>query len=430
MLLTLLCFVFGAVSGSPAVTYARDIAPIVAQNCAVCHRSEGGAPFLLQTYQDAKRHARQIAQVTQSRFMPPWKPEPGKGAFQGDRHLTEEQIDLFRKWFESGAEPGDLADAPKPPAVSSDWQFGKPDLVLKLPAPFIVPADGPDFYASFILPMERAGANRDSTIPQWIRSVEFRLGEQNVIRHAVLFVDTRNETRQLRQQFASVHYTPRVGPSMYILGQFHEWTPGAVPIKLDGDSGMAWLPSQDLVLMLRFHPSGKRETVQPEIGLTFAPSPLKRLWTGIPLGSKMLDLAAGEKQHVLTDTFILPIDVEVVAITPRAHHVCKEISVTATLPDGATLPLLAIKDWDANWQETYVLMQPLSLPAGTRLDMTALYDNSAANLRNQNAPPARVMSGMAYANEMEGVWLQSRIQREDFGKLRGVLKEKITHSIH
>src|ERR1700722_9720185 len=125
----------------PPVTFARDIAPILRENCISCHRPGESGPFPLVGYQDAKKHARQIAAVTSSRFMPPWLPEPGYGDFEGAHRLTAAQIKAIGDWVNGGAPEGEQSEAPVPGAAAEDWQLGPPDLVLKAAQPFVLPAE-------------------------------------------------------------------------------------------------------------------------------------------------------------------------------------------------------------------------------------------------------------------------------------------------
>src|ERR1051325_4424912 len=120
-----------AALATAAPTFNKDIAPILYENCATCHRPGEVAPFSLLTYQDAAKRASLMATVTQKRYMPPWKPEPGYGSFDHERRLTDEQIARIQEWAVAGAPEGDPADKPAVPAFPTGWQAGEPDQVLK-----------------------------------------------------------------------------------------------------------------------------------------------------------------------------------------------------------------------------------------------------------------------------------------------------------
>src|SRR5436305_7020451 len=142
------CAAFGATP-----TFNKEIAPILYQNCALCHRPGEVAPFSLLTYADAAKRASLIAGVTASRYMPPWKAEPGVGHFDDERRLTEAQIALIRDWAANGAPEGDPAHAPKPPQFAAGWLAGKPDMEIPMPQAFSVPPDGRDVFQCFVVPL-------------------------------------------------------------------------------------------------------------------------------------------------------------------------------------------------------------------------------------------------------------------------------------
>src|SRR5512142_551913 len=127
------------------VTFNQQIASILYQNCAPCHRPGEAAPFPLLSYQDAKQHAGQIAAATKRRYMPPWLPEPGHGDFAEERRLSESQIDLIQEWVKQGAPQGS-ARAPQPPKFADEWQLGTPDLVLRVSQPYQLSAEGGEIF--------------------------------------------------------------------------------------------------------------------------------------------------------------------------------------------------------------------------------------------------------------------------------------------
>src|SRR5215831_18341278 len=144
-------FLLAAGSAFAAVpTFNHDIAPLLCKNCVECHRAGQVAPFSLLTYEDAKKRAALIAAVTQKRYMPPWKAEPGHGHFQDERRLTDAEIARIADWVRSGAPEGDSQEKPKPPEFASGWLAGKPDAVLGAEKPFHVPADGRDVFQCFV----------------------------------------------------------------------------------------------------------------------------------------------------------------------------------------------------------------------------------------------------------------------------------------
>ena len=172
------------------ITYARHIAPIVYKNCTTCHHPGGAGPFSLLTYADAKRWGTLMQQVTTSRYMPPWLPEPGFGNFADSRRLAENDIDLIRKWAASGMPQGDPAEAPTPPIYTADWQIGPPDLILTVDSPMQVPASGTDLFRNFILPVPI-----DRT--RYIRAMQIKPGSPRVVHHANVIIDRTASLRRL-----------------------------------------------------------------------------------------------------------------------------------------------------------------------------------------------------------------------------------------
>src|SRR2546423_2659066 len=152
-----------------APTFNSDIAPILYQHCATCHRPGQVAPFPLLEYRDAAKRAGLIATVTAKHLMPPWKAEPGYGHFLDERRLSDKQIDLIGQWVEAGAPEGDPQQRPSPPDFPSGFRGGRPDAVLTIAEPFSIPADGPDIVQCFVIPV-------GNDVERYVKTVEFRPG--------------------------------------------------------------------------------------------------------------------------------------------------------------------------------------------------------------------------------------------------------------
>jgi tetratricopeptide (TPR) repeat protein len=382
-----------------SVTFSKDIAPVVFAKCGACHYNGGPAPFSLLTYADARRRSAQIAAVTGARAMPPWKAEPGYGEFVGQQPLTDGEISLIRQWVDGGAVEGDARDLPPVPKPAEGWQLGKPDFVVTLPEPYTLPAEGRDVFRIFVIPIPL-------TTRRYVRGVEFRSGNAQVVHHAQILLDPTPASRRLDDEDPAPGYEGLLArsatyPDGYLLG----WTPGqAAPLL---PRGLSWRldPGMDLVVKLHMNPSGRPERVQPSIGFFFGEPPT-RTPVMLRLGRQSIDIPAGADQYVLTDSYVLPVDVEVQAIQPHAHYRAREIRGIATLPDGTSRWLIYIKDWDFRWQHVYRLVSPLKLPRGTTLAMRYVYDNSAQNVRNPEVPPRRVQWGQGSWDEMGDLWIQ------------------------
>jgi tetratricopeptide (TPR) repeat protein len=396
----------GAQTPAP-VTFSHDIAPIIFDKCGVCHHPDGPAPFSLLTYASAKPHATQIATATRSGFMPPWKSEPGAGEFIGQRHLTDDEIALIDRWVASGAPEGDTRPLAAP-TWTEGWQLGKPDLVVTLPAPYQLPADGIDVSRVFVLPVP-------TTSRRYVKGLEFRPGNSRVVHHANIRIDPTGASRQLDERdpdpgYDGIILRSAAFPDGYFLG----WTPGQVSPLLP--KGMAWVlePGSDLVVEIHMQPSGKPEQVAPSIGLYFTDDPPERTPVMLRLGRQNIDIPAGDSHYIVEDSFVLPVDAELQALQPHAHHRARDVQAVATFPDGSSRRLISIKSWDFRWQHVYRLASPIALPRGTTIAMRYTYDNSLANLRNPQQPPIRVFWGQFSRDEMGDLWLQvlTRTERD------------------
>jgi Tfp pilus assembly protein PilF len=381
------------------VTFAKDVAPVVFNKCTQCHHPGGSAPFSLLTYADARSHATQIALVARNRVMPPWKADPAGHKFIGLDPLTDTEITILERWVADGAREGDRRDLPSPPRWTDGWQLGTPDLVVTLPTPFVLSADGSDVSRVFVLPLP---VDRQ----RFVRGIEFRANNPR-IHHANIRIDATPASRELDEQDATPGYDGIILRSaVYPDGHFLGWTPGqAAPLL---PAGLAWTlePRSDFVVQLHLVPSGKPELIQPSIGVYFTDDPATRTPVMMRLSNQHIDIPAGDARYIASDSFVLPVDVEVLAVQPHAHYLAREVSGIATLPDGTSRTLISIADWDLRWQHVYRYQTPVALPKGTTVTMRFRYDNSAANPRNPAAPPVRVQWGQQSREEMGDLWLQ------------------------
>jgi len=385
------------------VTFYKHIAPIVYHSCAPCHRPGEPGPFPLLTYADVRKHAPQIVAVVKRRYMPPWLPEAGYGDFQEERRLTDDQIRSIAELVRQGAPAGAAADAPPLPNFVPGWQLGEPDLVIEAAAPYRLPAGGPDQYWNFVLPLKIPSA-------RWVKAIEIRPGNIRAVHHANVLID-RSRSARMQEK------TPGSGfPGMDLNiesdtfdpdSHFLFWKPGGTPwVEPDG---MAWRadPGADLVLNVHMQPTGKPELVQPSIGLYFTDRPATKYPMLLQLEHDgALDIPPGDADFAVGDDFVVPMDMDVLAVYPHAHYLGHLLEGYAALPGGARQWLIRIPDWDPNWQSVYRFQEPVFLPKGAVVCMRYHYDNSAANPRNPNQPPQRVHGGNQATDEMAHLWLQ------------------------
>ena len=377
-----------------AVTFNRHVAPVLFAQCAGCHRPGQVAPFPLLTYRDAKAKAKTIAAVVKDRTMPPWKAEPGYGHFLDERRLTDQEIALVTAWAEAGAPEGDAADLPPAPVFADGWQLGTPDLIVKMPEPFTIPAGGPDVMQNFVIPV-------DVPEDKMVVGFEFKPGNRKVVHHVICLLDVSGNARKLAEAERGPGYlASKKGVGFFPTGGLGWWTPGMAARFVPEGTGRYWLKGSDVVLQVHYHPSGKTEIDQSEFAVYFAKKPPTRVLGGFGIENWAIDIPAGEADYRRTAAYKLPVDVTFVGTLPHMHWLGKEMKVWAEPPGGKPVPLVHVRKWDFNWQEFYVYREPVRLPKGTVLRLEASFDNSAANPANPTRPPRRVTWGEGTDDEM------------------------------
>jgi Flp pilus assembly protein TadD len=405
-------------------TYNEHVAPILFARCATCHRPVdtnprrgtssrrgtsldvldqqddplciAGAPFSVLDYVAVARRAAAIASAVQQRRMPPWLPEPGHGDFVNERRLRDDEIATITAWASRGAPEGDPAKRPAIPTFPSGWQLGTPDLVLSSAQAYTLRPGRDDTFRTFVLPAPPGPA-------RYVRGIEFRADNTQVLHHANVGLDPRRTGRRLDRA------DPEPGFAAMPEGEVQDvfgWSPGKVPVMEPADTAWVLHEGSDLVAQLHMVPGGTAQTVRPQVGLFFSATPPSRVPVVVKLESKAIDIPAGEANYVVEDSYTLPVDVEAVSVYPHAHYLAARMEGTATLPDGRVTPLLSIPRWNVRWQDQYRYRTPLALPRGTTLRMRFVYDNSAANPNNRFTPPRRVQWGPFSTDEMGALWLE------------------------
>jgi Tfp pilus assembly protein PilF len=393
----------------PPVTYTKDVAPILFEHCAGCHNPDGSAPFSVLEFEAVRARGHDIVAATESRAMPPWLPEPGYGEFAGNRRLTPDEIETIRAWVEQGMPEGIRANLP-PPGPADGWQLGEPDLIVTMPMPYTLPAGDTDIFRNFVIPIPVSET-------RFVKTIELRPGSARFVHHALMAIDETPSSRRLDDQDPGLGFA-----GMDLMGEAHMpdgsllgWTPGMLPFP--GIVGMTWRlqPRTDLVLQLHMLPSDTPQTIQAAVGFHFAepseaPAPAHVLLLD---ADDQLNIPAGEKNFVVTDSMELPVDVEVLLVYPHAHYLGKSVEGWATLPDGTTRWLIKIDHWNFMWQDMYRYAEAVPLPAGTTVSMRWTFDNSAGNKSQRYNPPRPVTAGNRSTNEMAHLQLQMRLRRPE-----------------
>ena len=337
--------------------------------------------------------------------MPPWKADPGAGDFQDARRLSQKEITTLAKWADSGAPEGNPKDLPPPAQFTDGWPLGKPDLVLQPDRAYHVDADGPDVYRCYVLPT-------DFTHDRYVGAVDVQPGNRAVVHHVIAFIDGTGESAKLDNHEKEPGYTSFGGIGFMPTGALGGWAPGITAHYLPLGVATQVPAGARIVLQVHYHKDGKPETDLSRVGIYFAKGPIDRTLHVLPL-IHGLQIPPDDSHYTVTmTTRPSPVNFHLVAITPHMHWLGHQMKVTATLPGGRQIPLVSISHWDFNWQSTYYYKHPVALPQGTKITMTAIYDNSTHNPRNPNSPPKLVTWGEQTTDEMCIAFLHYTLDRE------------------
>jgi peroxiredoxin len=402
------------------INYTKHVAPIIQQQCQTCHRPGEVGPFSLMTYKQAVNWAKDIKDYTQRREMPPWKVAEGS-AFKNERKMSEKDIETLAKWVDAGCPQGDPKDAPPPVQFTSGWQLGEPDLVLSADADFQLGASGRDLFRCFVLPT-------NLTEDKYIRAIEVRPSNARVVHHTLNFIDTAGRARKLEQtekdrvkkegeMDLGPGYSMSMGIGFLPSGAIGGWAPGQLPYVLPKDSYWSLPKGSDVVVQVHYHRNGRVEKDRTQIGIYFAKEkPAKRL-ESLVLPGRFLFVPVGN-DFVVKGNIVVDQDCDLHTVMPHMHMLGKSIKVTMTPPDGQPSTLINIKEWDYNWQETYFFKETIPVKAGTKFDVEAHFDNSAANPKNPNNPPKTVPFGEQTTNEMCFVFFSATAEKPGRIKFR------------
>jgi peroxiredoxin len=394
------------------VTYYKDVLPILQNNCQECHRPGAVGPFSLMTYRQAVNWASDIKDYTQSRRMPPWRISEGM-EFHNSRKLTDKDLAVLAAWADNNTPEGDAKDAPQPVKFNDGWKMGQPDLVLSVSDDFQVGPTGNDVFRCFVLPT-------NLTEDKFVEAIEVKPGNPRVVHHTLLFIDTGGNGKRLeKQQTDNPTKDPHGGNEMdkgpgYYGGMgvgflptasLGGWAPGQLPRTLPEGTGIKLPKGSDVVMQMHYHRNGRLEKDRTQIGIYFSKKKVERQFQGGVMMGIFARIPKDNDHFVVKGSATVSDDMVLHDIMPHMHMLGKEIKVTMTPPDGQPTLLFHIKEWDYNWQETYHFKEPLKLKAGTKLELEAVYDNSAKNPNNPFSPPRDVTFGEQTTNEMCFVFL-------------------------
>ncbi len=363
------------------VTYSREIASLLDRRCVSCHRPGQIGPFSLATYPGAASRASSIAEAVEDGRMPPWHASPAHGQFANDARLTDEEKKQVLDWVEGGCPEGNPADLPRPIDRPDGWTIPRPDLVVSMPEPFHVPAEGVVDYQFFEVD---PGFEQD----RWVEAAEIREGNRKVVHHCTVFLKPPGGGREPELQGDLGSYCMATK------------TPGSPAMVLPPGMAKRIPKGWRLLFVVHYSPIGKPEVDRTSIGLRFAaPNSVKQEVATNLLYDPDLRIPPRQANHRVERSRRFEGDVLLLSMFPHMHVRGKSFTYQAIFPDGRIETLLDVPRYDFHWQNRYELAEPRRLPAGTTLRCVAHFDNSPNNPANPN-PSATVLAGQQSWDEM------------------------------
>lgn len=351
-------------------TFTENVAPILMKRCVSCHRPGEIAPMSLLTYDEARPWAKSIREAILSRKMPPWHADPSYGHFSNDISLSQGEIDTIVRWVDQGARKGDPSKMPAAPKFSEGWKLGEPDYVLEM-GTIDVPASGPDVF------LDRH-VRLDLPEDRWVRAVEIRPGNKQVLHHLVSFIGYIEMSgtgggQSQRRSGGNTRQAPRV---------FSIWAAGTPPTIFPDGMGHSVAKNQELTFNIHIHPNGQATTDHSTVGIYFGKGTLeKNIKTGFAANPGIL-IPAGADNVESSASYVFRQDSRIISFFPHMHLRGKEMSFTLTHPDGRREILLNVPRYDFNWQWIYYPEKAINVAAGSRIDVVGRWDNSPSNRNN------------------------------------------------
>lgn len=415
------------------VTFSKDVAPILYKRCVTCHRPGDIAPMSLLTYKEARPWAAAIKEAVLSRKMPPWKADPHYGKWANDPSLTQDEVRTITAWADGSKAEGDPKLMPAPPQFPEGWKIGKPDMVFTIPEQKLE-GKGLDVHVTVVVPT-------NFTEDMWVTAAELRAGNRKVVHHAHVFVVDPAKTGTATSTAKPKDPVAEYAKWLNIHEGTESWMRSEAPVIDDGcavdDNGLlpgakqgelgslisSFLPGRGpdvyppgtarripagASLRFQIHYSrttGKPETDATSVGLIFAKEPPRQVARRIDLGNHMFRIPAGDPNHKVTECHTFQKDMYITSLTPHMHLRGKSMMISVTYPDGRKETLLNVPDYNFHWQITYRAAKPIFVPKGTRLEITAHFDNSRNNPLNPD-PNTAVRWGSQSENEMMDGWVE------------------------
>ena len=378
----LFAFASAAATNPAAVTFTKDVAPVLQKNCQGCHRPGEAAPFSLLTYEQARPWAKAMKEAVLLKKMPPWFADPHFGKFSNDRSLSQREIDTLVAWADTGAPQGDRKDLPAPANFVEGWRIPKPDMVFEMPQAFEVPAAGTVEYQYIVVP---SGLTED----KWVRFSEARPGNRALVHHIIAFIREPG-SKWLKDAQPGVPFVPKKnkdgekdegGAGDFLAG----FAPGTMPVELEPGQAKLLKAKSDIVFQMHYTANGHAGTDQSKVGVVFATEPPKERVFTLAAGQGDFKIPPGDPNYKVDSEFEMGTQVKLVGMLPHMHLRGKDFEYRVVYPTGETETILSVPHYSFSWQLSYYPVKPIVLTKGAKIQCTAHYDNSANNPSNPDA---------------------------------------------
>jgi len=360
-----------------------DAAPILRARCQSCHSPGEVAPMPLRTYEEARPWAKAIRESVRLRRMPPWHADPAAShEFEDERRLSEREIATLAAWAEEGAKPGAASGKTTSPVPPRAWKLGEPDFVARIPEYKVAPS-GAMAYTFLIVP---TGFARDT----WIRAVEFRIDQRAVVHHINVYARAP-QSSYLRSYPKGELFVPtktdRPAPldreSIFDAQQFLAgYEPGYVPSPWGLGRGKLIKAGSDIIVQVHYTANGKETIDSSEAALYAAATPPAERMISLEVKNSALRIPPGDPYYLSEASVEVARPLKIVSLQPHMHLRGKAMDIRVRYPGGGTDSLLSVPRYDFNWQTIYRLRDPVTLPAGAKIETVAHFDNSANNPHN------------------------------------------------
>lgn len=394
------------IAHSGQINFASNIAPLIYKNCTRCHIDGEAAPFALVSYSDITKRSKVIQYVINERIMPPWPADPSYSHFADEMVLSDDEIKTINQWIENGMLPGDTLSLSPPKNYHKSAGFGKPDLIIPVPK-VKLKGNNQDLFLVVKIPYE---LDHDT----FVRAIEFVPGNKQLVHHVnthlIQFEDSKKKnvfegktsvnqdqsnSQTIHKELGILHDDgtyPRMTPSVsnYLPGALHSFYPEQIGGYTMSKKGAFYLND------LHFGPTPINATDSSYYKIYFGTKPPVRPVSEFQMGTlgiapvipKLIVPAGTVKTFHIQAT--IPENISLISIVPHMHLIGKKFWAYAVKPNGDTIPLIRIKQWDFRWQYFYKFKTLLKIPKGTTIYVEGEFDNTAENPNNPFSPPKEI----------------------------------------